>query len=820
MTNNHRRQRVRGTRSVSGGRAAVVAAALVQLAGTATALGQVSPSPAPSQPAAPAPRPASPDSQVRVDDNLMVDLHVNDEDLGNVLEMLSIQSQRNILASKNVSARVTANLYGVTFYQALEAILNVNGYGFIEDNNFIYIYTLEEIKQLTEESRVRVSKVLPLNYLNSNDAAEFVKPLLSEGGQIKTNGKVGNFPAFAEVPIGAEEYASSSMLVVYDYAEHVDEIEALLAQIDTRPAQVLVEATILQTTLNEANAFGVDFSVIADIDFADFVGVGGPLQAANALIGGRNTTGGTGTFPGDGEGRAVSTSVGNTQGAGGLKVGVVSNDVAIFLRVLDEVTDTTILSNPKILALNRQPSRVLVGRKVGYLSTTSTDTATTQTVEFLDTGTQLYFRPFVTNEGMIRMELKPQVSEAVIRETNDATGVAVTIPDEITNELVTNVMVRDGQTIVLGGLFRESTESTRRQVPFLGDIPVIGAAFRGNEDETQRNEIIFLITPTIVNDQTLALQGERGTNYIERIRAGSREGVLPWSRDKLTSMMNVEAERLAQSGQTEKALWKVQRSLSLNSNQPEVIGLRERLTGDKANWPTRSFLDRVLHGESDRVYRDGVSAAPAAAPAGPAAVEGVPSAAATFTPAANLPEVQPFRPAATFAENEPSVIGELRPVAAEATAAAVAEPTTIHLPQMAAESEPFRFAPLGEEFATDETASSDPVYPNPADAFNTGNTIAGVRPTDINANATFPQNTRSVPAVGQIQTQPDPAVTNPYSFTHADGAAPDAGSAWLGRKSFASNFWGFLRGGSASEAGKTITNASDAAPAAIDPSGK
>src|SRR5262249_23249315 len=137
-------------------------------------------------------------------------------------------------------------------------------------------------------------------------------------------------------------------------------------------------------------------------------------------------------------GTGVVGTAGNTAGPATLKVGIVSNDVAVFMRLLDEVTDTTLLSHPQIMALNRQAARVLVGRKVGYLNTTSTDTATTQTVEFLDTGTQLYFRPFVTNEGMIRMELKPQVSEAVIRDTKDATGAAVTIPDEITNELVTN----------------------------------------------------------------------------------------------------------------------------------------------------------------------------------------------------------------------------------------------------------------------------------------------------------------------------------------------------------------------------------------------
>jgi type IV pilus assembly protein PilQ len=538
---------------------------------------------------------------IKVDANQIVDLHVKDEELIRVLELLAIQSQRNIIPTKSVNSRVSANLYGVTFYEALDALLHPNGYGYVERNNRIEVYTLEEIKAIEAASRVRIAKVLRLNYLNAVDAAAFVEALLSDGGQIKTNGKTGTFNIPEKAPVGADEYANDSMLVVYDYEENVAEIERLIKEIDTRPSQVLVEATILQTQLNEANAFGVDFSILGDLDFGDFAGAGGPLTAVNGLIAGKSKTLGSGDIPlpgSDSEGRAIVSNPGNTSGPGTIKLGLVDQDVAVFLKMLDEVGDTSIISSPKVLALNRQPARVLVGRKVGYLSTTSTDTTTTQSVEFLDTGTQLYFRPFVTNEGLIRLELKPAVSEAVIRDTRDATGAAVTIPDEITNEIVTNVIVRDGQTVVLGGLFRESTESSRRQVPFLGDIPILGAAFRGHDDETSRNEIIFMITPSIVSDQVLVMQGERGNAMVDRVRTGSREGLLPWSRERMTGQLLVEAERLADEGKDDEALWKIQQSLAMNHNQPEAIALRERLTNKKSNWPGRSMLDSIVRDEA------------------------------------------------------------------------------------------------------------------------------------------------------------------------------------------------------------------------------
>src|SRR5690606_24467271 len=155
---------------------------------------------------------------------------------------------------------------------------------------------------------------------------------------------------------------------------------------DTRPKQVLVEATILKADVTENMAFGVDFSILSNIGLEFFAN---PLSAVSELISGAVTpTGPTG---------AVTGSVGNvSDGSGGLRIGVTSNNVSAFIRALDSVTDTTVLANPKLLVLNRQKAEVLVGEKIGYLSTTATATATTQTVEFLDTGTQLTVRPFVS----------------------------------------------------------------------------------------------------------------------------------------------------------------------------------------------------------------------------------------------------------------------------------------------------------------------------------------------------------------------------------------------------------------------------------------
>ncbi len=535
---------------------------------------------------------------VEVSEYDLVDLHVNNEDLGNILQLLSIQSQRNIISSNNVKATVTADLYGVTFYEALDSILHVNGYGYIEKGNFIYVYTAEELAEFEAASRKPITRIIDLDYLNATDAAEFAKMLLSETGSITSNAATEAFTITDGAPTGADNYASSSTIVVSDFEDNVNEIEALIKELDTKPAQILVEATILQTTLNEANAFGMDFALIQNLDFTDFVGTGGPLSIVDGLINGQGeTVDGTAVDVPQGHGTGVQSTVGNTAGSAGLKAGFVNGDVGVFLRVLDEVTDVTVVSNPKLLTLNRQPARVLVGTRVGYLNSTTTDTSTTQSVEFLDVGTQLSVRPFVSKKGLIRLELRPQVSNFTLRQVSDGAGNNVTIPDEDTTEMNTNVMVHDGQTVVLGGLFTETTSTTRRQVPVLGDIPLVGNAFKGYDDSTRRSEIIFLITPSIVNDTVLAETGDMGNQYLEHARYGARKGLLPWSRERRVGQLLISARQDADDGRIEEGLSKVDRALRLMPQSPDARALRSELTGELRTMPSRSLIEGMLHNE-------------------------------------------------------------------------------------------------------------------------------------------------------------------------------------------------------------------------------
>jgi len=516
---------------------------------------------------------------VSVGDLGQIDLHVKDLEIAKVLQLLSIQSQRNIVLSRNVAGNISADLYGVDFYEALDAILHTNGFGYREKGSFIYVYTQQELEALKEAERQVVTRVRRLDYLNAADASTFVSPMLSGNGTISVSAETTDSFVPDDSDAGQNSYASADTLIIRDYPENVEEIMAVLAELDIRPEQVLIEATVLQARLTEANAFGVDFSIFTDLTVGDF---DTPLNAVDQLI--------SGSVTGADSGQVVQSTVGNTAaGQSGIKLGFLGNEVGLFVRALDSVTDTTVLSNPKLLVLNRQRAELLVGAKLGFLSTTATDTSTTQTVEFLEVGTELAVRPFVSSDGNVRIEMRPSVSDG---ETSLVGGFV--IPNETTQEMITNVIVRSGQTVVLGGLFSEDISVGRSQAPVLGDIPGLGTALQGQDDNVSRTEIIFMIKPTIVKDKALYAAGESAKSNIELARIGARQGLLPFSRTKLTASHVRNAMKQLDDGNEDKALWYADMALYLDPTSQEAWRIKEKVTGKRVYYPTQSVLNKAI----------------------------------------------------------------------------------------------------------------------------------------------------------------------------------------------------------------------------------
>lgn len=521
---------------------------------------------------------------VRVNERGTVDLHVSDMPLSSVLRLLSYQSQRNIVASPNVKGTVTANLYGVSFEEALEAVLMPNGAGFRREGNFIYVESLKELQDRALASRrQRVSRVFRLNYLTAADAQAYLAPLLDENDTIAVSAPPSSGLESQTSEGGGASYASQDFILVTATPETLRNVEAVLRDLDIQPQQVLVEATILRARLNEDNALGVDFTLVGGVDLE-------LLNSTSRAI--TNLT--VGDLPQTRFEQFNSIAQTDFRGNvpdGGITLGVIKDQVALFVRALEEVTDTVVVANPKVLGLNKQKGQVIVGQRDGYLTTTITETQAVQTVEFLETGTSLIFRPFIANDGHIRVELYPKDSTGFI----SAQG----LPSEQTTEVTTNVIIRDGETILIGGLFRELTTDTRSQVPGMGNIPLLGALFRSKNDTTSREEVIILLTIHIVKDQNAyaAASREQWEN-VERLRVGVREGMMWTGRERLAQHHHRKAVDALNSGDRDAALWHTNMALHCNPRMLNAIDIRERLTGARA-WSEdgtggREFVYRLI----------------------------------------------------------------------------------------------------------------------------------------------------------------------------------------------------------------------------------
>lgn len=508
---------------------------------------------------------------VRVTDRGRVELHVADMPLSDVLQMLSIQGQRNIIASPAVEGTVTADLYDVTFDAALEAVLVANGAGYRKVGDFIYVYTEAELAELAAASAKKpYTRVFWLNYISPVDAKAYVTLIVGENEEERT---VAVSPVAANSigssPEDSGGYASAGrdFIIVTARPDKMQEIARVLQQVDVRPQQVLIEATILRAQLTDDNALGIDFSIVGGVD----------LELLTARSNGLTDLV-LGVLPTDrfeNFNAIATTDIADDVPDGGLTVGIIKDQVAIFLRALEQVTDTTVVANPKVLALNKQKGQVIVGRRDGYLTTTVTETQAIQQVEFLETGTTLIFRPFVGNDGFIRVELHPEDSVGFV----NAQG----LPSEQTTEVTTNVIVRDGETILIGGLFREVTTDKRTQVPGLGSIPGIGRLFRTNTDSISREEVIILLTIKVVKDRGAYAEASfEQLEDVERIRVGLRQGLMWHGRDRLAQTHYRKALEQYAAGDTDKALWFARLALYCDGRMLAALRLREKILEQRA----------------------------------------------------------------------------------------------------------------------------------------------------------------------------------------------------------------------------------------------
>ena len=529
---------------------------------------------------------------IKVGPNDRVTMHVAGLPLPEALRMLSEPTKRNIIVAEGVSGTVTASMYDVSFEDALAAMLVSNGLAYRIKGDFVYVYKQEELAKLAAAERKVGSRVFRLTYVNASAVKGLVEPMLSSVGKASVTppSKTGLGGEKGPSDTEGDSVATPDTLIVTDYVDRLDAIEKVIRELDERPQQVLIETTVLRATLNEDNALGIDFTTVGGIDFT---ALSSTSPAAQSI-----TTGNTPSAALEETTFTARTDFNSALPAGGFTFGIIKDQIGVFIRALEQITDTNILANPKILALNKQVGQVIVGRRDGYFTTTTTETATVQSVEFLETGTILSFRPFIGDDGYIRMEIHPKDSTGGLTTAN--------LPFEQTTEVTSNVLVKDGHTILVGGLFREVTTATRGQTPVLGNIPIAGALFRRTRDNTVREEVIILMTVHIIKGEQDTRATEELTNGVERFRVGMRRGLQWLGRERLSQAHYRWALQHFENGDVDKALWDADLALHNYPRHAHAMELREKLRG-KRDWDSeasdiRTYVrDRIEEEETGTV---------------------------------------------------------------------------------------------------------------------------------------------------------------------------------------------------------------------------
>jgi type IV pilus assembly protein PilQ len=523
------------------------------LAGTQT-VPPPPPTPTPAAPQTPAATPTAPKASVDSEGDGKLRIQFKDADLREALNFLSDQGGLNILASKSVEGKVSATLNGVDIDTALRAVLKSTGFSCRREGNFIFVGTPEDFNTM-EQGLDRIgTRVYRTNYVTAAELKGLVTPLLTEKiGIVSVSSPAEAGIATNDSTAGGDKFSGSEVLVVRDYEAVLTQVDQLVAEVDVRPMQVAIEAMILSVQLNDEDKFGVNFQFLrANPDVA--FGLGSP-----------------------------PTSLANFTLDGGLKFGFLDGNLGAFISALEQVGDTSVIANPRLLVLNKQRAEIQIGEKQGYVNQTVTETSSTSSIEFLDTGTQLRLRPFISSDGLIRMEVHPELSDGSVKLVG-----GFTLPNKNLTETTTNIMVRDGCTVVIGGLIHEQLANTTTQVPVLGNLPLVGFLFRQTDETVERREVIVLITPRIVYEPGTCQEGQKSACEFMRRQSTYADKMSPFGKRSIARRYYRLAETAYAAGECTKALWFAEMSVQFDPLNRAALDLRTNIWLGKPYQPAGS----------------------------------------------------------------------------------------------------------------------------------------------------------------------------------------------------------------------------------------
>lgn len=421
-----------------------------------------------------------------------IDLDLKDADVHNVLRLLADVGRVNIVTADNVSGSVTIRMRNVPWDQGLDVILQSKNLGMVRQGNMIRVAPLADLEKERELELARrrqemklaplETRLIPVSYADAGELSPRAKELLSDRGTIAVDDR-------------------TNVLIARDVAGNLNQVEELVRSLDTQTPQVLVEARIVEATSRYLRDVGIQWGGDATFSQATANPTGLAFPSAVGLVGGASDTNtptaGLSPFSNSVSNPNFAVNLPATVGTGqggalGLSFGSINNTVNLNMRLSAAEASgmLRILSSPRILTLDNSEARIAQGTLIPFSQISAQGVQTT----FQEAKLQLLVRPHVTADGSISMKVKINRDEPDFNQTS-ARG----DPTILKREAETTLLVGDGHTAVIGGIFTRNTGRNLDQVPFFGDIPIIGLLFQRRRASDTRGELVIFLTPRIIN---------------------------------------------------------------------------------------------------------------------------------------------------------------------------------------------------------------------------------------------------------------------------------------------------------------------------------
>ena len=382
---------------------------------------------------------------------------VRDAPLRQVIALVAETQKLNIVFASPAVVPVTASFDRVPWQQVMESLLSISGHTWTMNKGIIYVTSIETADFVSPQAGGRVVEVFELDFAAAVDVDQTVQGLLSPAGK-----------SWLVETSSADNRRTREVVAVLDYPANVARIGDYILQMDQAPRQVLIEANILQVTLNDDCSNGINFDQLTSF-YNNQVGFGFLSAGLKSPVGAVDTT------------STNSTSF----------ISVNGTALNGFVQILQSTLDAKSLASPRILSVSGQESSIQIGDQLGYSQvTTNVNQTTQQNIQFLQTGVILHVIPRITRDGRVMMRVKPEVSKGQVNPETQT-------PSKQTANVESSILLSDGQGMVIGGLIQEEDQNIQSKLPWFGDLPYVGILFQKREVIKTRKEIIVTLIPHI-----------------------------------------------------------------------------------------------------------------------------------------------------------------------------------------------------------------------------------------------------------------------------------------------------------------------------------